>query len=147
MPHINFAPINTKFRNSTGCKMSVDYLSKENEGKELGDQEHFFNDKQDFIGKESAKKTIDSPTKEGMSPTDARYFEVIISFDKKELKGKTDDQLKEYVKEKFPQVYKECVKGKEVDKDKLLWVAKLEKERKYKATISLAVEVLGGLGC
>ena len=56
MPHINFAPINTKFRNSTGCKMSVDYLSKENEGKELSSQEHFFNDKQDFIGKESAKK-------------------------------------------------------------------------------------------
>ena len=78
MPHINFAPINTKFRNSTGCKMSVDYLSKENEGKELSSQEHFFNDKQDFIGKESAKKTIDSPSKEGMSPKDARYFEVSI---------------------------------------------------------------------
>jgi hypothetical protein len=140
MPHINFAPINTKFRNATGCKMSVDYLSKENEGKELSNQEHFFNDKQDFIGKESAKKTIDSPTKEGMSPKDARYFEVIVSFDKNELKGKTDDQLKEYVKEKFPQVYAESVKGKEVDKDKLLWVAKLEKERKYKGTDKDVIE-------
>lgn len=134
MPHIKFASINTKYGNSGSCQMSVDYLSKENEGKELNGQEEFFNDKQDFIGKESARKTIDSAPKQGIRGDDAKYFEVIVSFDKNELKGKSDEQIKEYVKEKFPQVYADSVKGKEVDKDKLVWVAKLERERKYKGT-------------
>ena len=132
MPYVKFPQVNKKYGNSGSCRMDAEYLSKEGKDKGAQEQEMFFNKDNDYIGKESAIKTIDSAPKQGLTKDDAKYYEVILSFDKNELKGKSNEELKNYVKENFANVYADSVKGKTVDPDKLVWVAKLEQERKYK---------------
>jgi hypothetical protein len=134
MSNIKPARVNKDHGNAGSCKQYIDYLEKENIGKPITQREYFFNDKSDFIAAKKAEGLIDGSPKQGIRGKDAKYFEVIMSFEEKEIKGKTNAQLKAYVKEAFPKMYAESVKGKTVDPDKLIWVAKLEQERRYKAT-------------
>lgn len=133
MPFVKFPAVNKKYGNSGSCRMDVDYLSKENQEKKNVESEMFFNDKKDFIGNAEAINTIDSNSKKGLTKADAKYYEVVIAFSKEELAGKSNREIKDFIKESFPKLYAESVKGKkETDSDKLVWVAKLEEERKYK---------------
>lgn len=132
MPFVKFPAVNKKYGNSGSCRMDVEYLSKENEEKQHTESEMFFNDKEAFIGNESAIKAIDGNSRKGLTKDDAKYYEVIIAFSQEELKGKSNREIKDFIKESFPKIYAESVKGKETDPNKLVWVAKLEEERKYK---------------
>jgi hypothetical protein len=132
--HIKVGQVNKDHGNAGSCKQYIAYLEKENEGKGITEQEYFFNDKSDFIAGQKAQDLIDNAPKQGIRGKDAKYFEVIMSFTSAELNGKSDQEIKDFVKETFPKIYAESVKGKTVDPDQLIWVAKLEQERKYKTT-------------
>jgi hypothetical protein len=132
--HIKVSMVNKDHGNAGSCKQYVDYLEKENEGKSITEREYFFNDKSNFIAAQKAQDLIDNSPKQGIRGKDAKYFEIIMSFDTDELRGKSNQDIKDFVKESFPKIYAESVKGKTVDPDQLIWVAKLEQERKYKST-------------
>ena len=134
MSHIKIGQVNKDHGNAGSCKQYINYLDKENEGKSITGQEYFFNDKSDFIAGQKAQDLIDNSPKQGIRGKDAKYFEVIMSFDSTELNGKSDQDIKDFVKESFPKIYAESVKGKIVDPNQLIWIAKLEQERKYKST-------------
>src|ERR1035438_4361718 len=102
MAHIKVAKVNKSHGNAGSCKAYVNYLDKENEGKVVTEKEHFFNDKDRFIARISAQQLIDNAPKGGIRGKDAKYFEVIMSFDGKELSGKSDQDRKEFVQEAFP---------------------------------------------
>jgi hypothetical protein len=129
--------VNKQHGNAGSCNQYINYLEKENIGKPITTQEYFFNDKSNFIAARKAEGLIDGSPKQGIRGKDAKYFEVIMSFKAKEIKGKTNQQLKDFVKEAFPKMYAESVKGKTINPEKLIWVAKLEQQRKYKDTSPL----------
>ncbi len=131
MPYAKALAVNSKTNNASGCRMSVDYLEKENKGKNITEREPFFNDVTNFAVASKVEYDINEH-KKGLKNTDSKYYEVVISFSKEELKGKSDKELKEYFKKEFPKAYAGAVNGKEIDEKQLTWYAKLEKERKYK---------------
>lgn len=139
MPYIKLPPVNAKHGNSGTCKNLVNYLEKENKNKISEDQEQFFNQKDELIGKTKAERIIahDVTT---LGKKDAKFYEVIVSFSKFELKGRTDQDLKDYIKNNFAQDYAKSVNGKDIDPNSIVFVAKLEKERKYKGVDNQVLE-------
>lgn len=140
MPYIKIPPVNAKHGNSGTCKSLVNYLEKENKVKRGDEQELFFNQKEELIGKTKAERIIahDVTT---LGKKDAKFYEVIVSFSKSELKGRTDQDLKNYIVSNFAKDYAKSVNGKEIDPESIVFVAKLESERKYKG---IDKEVLEG---
>lgn len=130
MPYVKALAVNSKTNNASGCHLSVNYLEKENKGKSITEKEPFFNDTTNYAVPSKVEYDINEH-KKGLKSTDSKYYEVVISFSKDELKGKSDKELKEYLKKEFPKAYTGAVNGKEVDEKQLTWYAKLEKERKY----------------
>lgn len=130
MPYVKSLSVNTKTNNSSGCSMSINYLEKENKGKSITEREPFFNDSTNYANPKQVELAIDQH-KKGLKKTDSKYYEVVVSFSKEELKGKSDKELKEYIKEEFPKSYLGAVNNREIDKKQLTWFAKLEKERKF----------------
>lgn len=133
MPYVKPLPVNTKTNNASGCRMSINYLEKENKNKSILEKEPFFNDTSSFATAKEVEFKIDEH-KKGLKNTDSKYYEVVISFSKEELKGKSDKDLREYIKKEFPKAYTGAVNGKEVDTKQLTWFAKLERDRKYNGT-------------
>jgi hypothetical protein len=131
MPYIKIPPVNDKHGNSGTCKKLVEYLEKENKMKSEEHKEYFFNQSDNLIGKTKAEKLIahDITT---LGKKDAKFYEIIVSFSKSELKGKTDQDIKKYIKDNFAKDYSKSVNGKDIDPNSIVFVAKLEAERKYK---------------
>lgn len=140
MPYVEPLKVNGKTNNASGCHLSVNYLEKENKGKSITEREPFFNDNTNFATPKQVEYDINEH-KKGLKSTDSKYYEVIITFSKDELKGKSDKELKEYIKKEFPKAYTGAVNGKNIDEKQLTWFAKLEQQRKYKGTDK---EVLAG---
>lgn len=130
MPYVKPLPVNTKTNNASGCHLSVKYLEKENKDKSITEKEFFFNDTTNCAVPSKVEYDINEH-KKGLKNTDSKYYEVVISFSKEELKGKSDKELKEYLKSEFPKAYTGAINGKEVDEKQLTWYAKLEQQRKY----------------
>lgn len=139
MPYIKLPSVNAKHGNAGTCKNLVEYLEKENKNKRGEEEELFFNQNDDLIGKASAERIIahDIST---LGKKDAKFYEVIVSFSKAELKGRTDEELKNYIKNNFAQDYAKSVNGKEIEPNSIVFVAKLESERKYKGIDSEVLE-------
>lgn len=133
MPYVKALAVNSKTNNASGCHLSVNYLEKENKGKSITEREPFFNDNTNFATPKQVEYEINEH-KKGLKSTDSKYYEVVINFSKDELKGKSDKELKEFVKKEFPKAYTGAVNGKDIDEKQLTWYAKLERERKYKGT-------------
>jgi Family of unknown function (DUF5712) len=133
MPYVKPLAVNSKTNNASGCSLSVNYLEKEDKGKSILEKEGFFNDRTDFALGKQVELDINR-NKQGLSKGDSKYYEVVISFSKEELKGKTDKELKEFVKKEFPKAYTSAISGREIDEKSLTWYGKLERERKYKGT-------------
>lgn len=133
MPYVKPLSVNTKTNNASGCHLSVNYLEKENKGKSILEKEPFFNDNTNFATPKQVEHEINEH-KKGLKSTDSKYYEVVINFSKEELKGKSDKELKEYIKKEFPKAYTGAINGKDIDEKQLTWFAKLERERKYKGT-------------
>jgi len=139
MPYIKIPPVNKKHGNSETCKALVNYLEKENKNKPEENQELFFNQHEDYIGKTKAERLI-AHNVEALGKKDAKFYEVIVSFSKPELKGKTDEGLRQYIKNNFAQDYAKSVNGREIDPNSIVFVAKLERDRKYKGIDSEVLE-------
>jgi hypothetical protein len=131
MPYIKIPPVNVKHGNTGTCKNLVDYLEKENKTKIDENKEWFFNQSSDLIGKTTAEKLIAHDTTT-LGKKDAKFYEIIVSFSKSELKGRTDQDIKNYIKDNFAKDYAKSVNGKDIDPKSIVFVAKLEAERKYK---------------
>ena len=131
MPYVKALPVNTKTNNASGCHLSVNYLEKDNKDKDITQKEFFFNDTTNVAVPSKVEYDINEH-KKGLKTTDSKYYEVVVSFSKDELKGKSDKELKEYIKKEFPKAYTGAVNGKEVDEKQLTWYAKLEQNREYK---------------
>ena len=130
MPYVKALAVNTKTNNASGCRLSVNYLEKENKEKSILEKEPFFNDTTNFATGKEVELKIDEH-KKGLKNTDSKYYEVAINLSKEELKGKSDKDLREYIKKEFPKSYTGAINGKEIDEKQLTWYAKLERGRKY----------------
>lgn len=125
MPHIKFQTSPKSGGNSGSCDQVLNYLEKESKG--------FFDANRDDLSNDQAKHTIEhSFYKKGVKKTDSKFYSVVFSFSADELKGKTDEQLVEFAKSNFADTYCSSIKGKDQGSDTIAWVAKLEKNRKYK---------------
>lgn len=139
MPFAKFLKVNPKTNNASGCHLSVNYLEKENKDKSITEKEFFFNDTTNAAVPSKVEYDINEH-KKGLKNTDSKYYEVVLTFSDKELKGKSDKELKEFVKKEFPKVYKSAISGKDVDEKQLTWYAKLEQNREYKGTDKQVME-------
>jgi len=139
VPFAKFLKVNPKTNNASGCHLSVNYLEKENKDKSITEKEFFFNDTTNAAVPSKVEYDINEH-KKGLKNTDSKYYEVVLTFSDKELKGKSDKELKEFVKKEFPKVYKSAISGKDVDEKQLTWYAKLEQNREYKGTDKQVME-------
>ena len=137
--------------NTKSCSDLVNYLSKENEGKELLDHENFFNSQGDNFTDFQVINSIDKNVK-GIPKDEAKFFMVSLNPSQKELKhlaflatGKEISNVSQMTateKEKFNQLFKsyanDCMElyaqgfNKGLTKDDILYFGKVEHERIYK---------------
>lgn len=112
----------------------ADYLNKENENKSEQEQDHFFSHDAEGVPAQEVTNHVDSMRGQ-LGKDEEKQYQVIIAFSENELKGKTDEQLKEYSKEFMQKAYAEnFTKGSESvghNSENFVWYAKLEHERKY----------------
>jgi len=132
MPHIQ-PTTSDKGSNTGSCESAVYYLEKENKDEPFFEREDFFNDDYNTILPEEAISEIDHNHK-ALGKNDAKFYAMTYSFSEAELKGKSDKELKEYVKENFTKDYCNAVKGREIKPETIKYVAKLEEFRYYKGT-------------
>lgn len=71
--------------NTQSCSDLVEYLGKENEGKELMDREFFFNSDQEHITDNRVQQVIDNNHK-GLKKTDAKFYMLTVNPSQRELK-------------------------------------------------------------
>jgi hypothetical protein len=133
--HIKFQSSPMKSGNNSGsCGGLLNYLEKEDKNR---DEEHelkgFFNAKESGLSNKEAKNEVEHDFyKKGLKSNADKFYTVTISFSQDELKGRSNKELTEFAQEKFGPMYCNSIKGREIDPDKLQWVAKLETERKHK---------------
>ncbi len=138
MPHIQ--PTTSPKGGNTGSSISaVIYLEKEEKDKSLTEREWFFNDKSDIITPNQAINIIDHSTLR-LGKDDAKFFSMTYSFSKEELEGRSDQELKDFVKDHFTKDYVSAVKGRDINPDTIMFVAKLEQDRFYKGTDKEVIE-------
>lgn len=114
-----------------GSKSLVDYLEKENEGKEIDEKNYFFSHTDDFVSSYNVENDIDN-NKRGLSSKDIKFYSVILSPSEKELKhiGNDENKLREYtrnVMDKYAENFGKGLKGSD-----LVYFAKIEHERYVK---------------
>lgn len=132
MPHIQ-PTISDKGSNTGSSESAVYYLEKENENKPLFEKENFFNDNYDTILPQHAIAEIDHNHK-ALGKNDAKFYAMSYSFSEEELRGRSDADLKRYVKENFTKDYSKAVKGRDIQPETIKYIAKLEQYRYYKGT-------------
>lgn len=139
------------YGNTSGCGNLVEYLDKENEGKELIDREHFFNQDQDHITDNKVQQIIDNNHK-GLKKDVAKFYMVTVNPSQRELKhlatlatGRDIENISQMSKvelDKYNTYFKAYVNkvmdeyarsfNKNITKDNLHYFAKVEQTRTYK---------------
>ncbi|WP_276391501.1 MobB family relaxase [Eudoraea chungangensis] len=111
----------------------VGYLEKENEGLELENQEHFFNQTEDKITPEKVVSEIDSNTAK-LKKTEPKFYSLVVSPSQRELKKINDnpEALKAYTRELMKEYAKSFNRDKPVTVDQIKYYAKIEHERTYR---------------
>lgn len=134
--YISFDSPDPVSRNSSGPQKMINYLNKENDKKEdlsknVGDG--FFSREQEDLSKAEAISIIEhSKYRTRLESDQTKYYSLSINFSAAELLGKSDQDLIDYVKNEFSGAYSSAILGRDVDPNNIVWVAKLEKERRYK---------------
>lgn len=116
----------------------VNYLEKENNEKDIAEQEYFFSADRNKCNKYEVISQIDNNAKrQGLEKKDDRFYSIIISPSKNELShiGNDSQKLREYTRD----VMKNYASGfnnskgenRGVGSKDLVWYAKIETERKY----------------
>jgi len=111
----------------------VGYLEKENEGLELENQEHFFNQTEDKITPEKVVSEIDSNTAK-LKKTEPKFYSLVVSPSQRELKkiNESPEALKAYTRELMKAYAKSFNRDKPVTVDQIKYYAKIEHERTYR---------------
>jgi len=118
------------YRGSSGD--FVNYLEKENEGKEPEQQEGYFNQEEKNIDAERVIAEIDANTTK-LSKRDPKFYSIMVSPSQAELKhiGDSPEKLKQYTRELMKTYAASFYRDKEVTVKEVLYFAKLERERTY----------------
>lgn len=111
----------------------VDYLEKENEGKEPEVREHFFDQKNDRIGPEQVIKEIDGNTAK-LKKVEPKFYSLTINPSQRELKTINNDPelLRRYVREIMKDYAASFHRDRPVTIDDIKYFAKIEHGRNYK---------------
>ena len=116
----------------------VDYLEKENEGKTMEEQEHFFNQYGEEISAEEVIREIDGNTAK-LKKTEPRFYSITLNPSSRELKAVQDspEALKRYTREtmkEYAKAFHREIDGKPVTIDDIKYYAKVERQRTFKGT-------------
>lgn len=136
--------------NSESCGDLVEYLNKENEGKELIDRELFFNQDQEHITDNKVQEIIDNNHK-GLKKKDAKFYMITVNPSQRELKhlaelatGRKIDNISQMTKaelERYNSLFKDYVNkvmdeyaksfNRDITKENLHYFAKVEQKRHW----------------
>ncbi|WP_026809936.1 MobB family relaxase [Arenibacter latericius] len=118
----------------------VDYLGKENQGMEEGDEnmEYFFNQYNDQISAEEVVREIDGNTAK-LEKSEPRFYSITINPSKYELKALNNPNvdLKLYTRElmkDYVASFNRKINGRAVSIDDIKYYAKIEHQRTFKGT-------------
>jgi hypothetical protein len=111
----------------------VDYLEKENDGKAVDLQEHFFDQNNDRVSPEQVVKDIDGNTAK-LKKKEPKFYSLTISPSQRELKHIQNDPalLRSYVREVMKDYADSFYRDTPVSIDNIKYYAKIEYERTYK---------------
>ena len=111
----------------------VAYLEKENEGKSVEEQEHFFDQYNDRVSPEKVITEIDGNTSK-LKKREPKFYSLVVSPSPKELKYINNDpeQLQRYVRELMKDYADSFYRDRKVTVDDIKYYAKLEHERTFK---------------
>ena len=136
--YITITPHKTDGNYAQSATDFVAYLEKENEGKSINEQEHFFNQYgEEIIGPEVIKE-IDGNTAK-LKKTEPKFYSITINPSKRELKQLQNHKkdLKAYTRElmkDYAKAFNREINGRAVAVDDIKYYAKIEYERTYKGT-------------
>jgi len=111
----------------------VDYLEKENEGKEPKLQEHFFDQNNDRVSSELVVKEIDGNTAK-LKKVEPKFYSLTINPSQRELRAINNDPnlLRQYVREAMKDYASSFHRDRTVTVDDIKYFAKIEHERTFK---------------
>lgn len=111
----------------------VDYLEKENEGKDIDLQEHFFDQYNDRVSPEQVIAAIDGNTAK-LKKREPKFYSLTINPSQGELKHINNDPalLQKYVREVMKDYAASFNRDIPVSVDSIKYYAKIEYERTYK---------------
>ena len=114
----------------------VNYLEKENQGKDPSEKEFFFNQHEDGIKPFQVIKEIDGNT-DKLKLKEPKYYSITINPSSYELKHihNNPDKLKAFVREamkEYANSFHREINGRPVSIDDIKYFAKIEQERSYK---------------
>ena len=110
----------------------VNYLEKENEGKEPEQQEGYFNQEENNIDAERVIAEIDANTAQ-LKKREPKFYSLVVSPSQRELKhiGNNTEKLREYTQEVMQAYAASFYRDRKVTVKDILYFAKLERERTY----------------
>lgn len=110
----------------------VNYLEKENEGKEPGQQEQYFNQVENHIDAERVIAEIDANTAK-LKRHEPKFYSLVVSPSQGELKHIGDDpeKLRQYTREVMKAYAASFYRDRQVTVKDIRYFAKLERERTY----------------
>ncbi len=116
----------------------VEYLEKENQGLELEEMEHFFNQYGDEISAQEVVKEIDKNTAK-LKKKEPKFYSIMVSPSKYELKRlqNSSEDLKRYTRaimKDYAISFNREINGKSVTVDDIKYYAKIEHQRTFKGT-------------
>lgn len=116
----------------------VEYLEKENQGLELDEMEHFFNQYGDEISFENVIKEIDGNTAK-LKKVEPKFYSITVSPSKYELRKlqNSSEDLKRYTRaimKDYASSFNREINGKPITVDDILYFAKIEHQRTFKGT-------------
>lgn len=116
----------------------VAYLEKENQERELDEQEHFFDQYGEEISPQEVIERIDGNTAK-LKRKEPRFYSITVNPSQRELKQLQNHSkdLKQYTRElmkQYAQSFHREIEGRKVTVDDILYYAKIEHERTYKGS-------------
>ncbi|MEO2053118.1 MAG: MobB family relaxase [Allomuricauda sp.] len=116
----------------------VSYLEKENEGKTVEEQEHFFNQYGEEISAEQVINEIDGNTSK-LKKTEPKFYSITLNPSARELKAIQDspEALKRYTREamkEYAKAFHRDIDGRPVSVDDIKYYAKVERQRTFKGS-------------
>lgn len=130
MPFINVEN-SGKGNNKGSCRALVNYLCKENEGKSIHEQEHFFSHSQDQINRLKVINSIDNNVSK-LGKADSKFFMLTLNFSEREASHILSDptRIRLYTRQVMEAYARNFNKG--LQSSDLVWYAKIEYKRTFK---------------